>query len=396
MQIGNMNGKIESGELISLTLRFKNQGAGTASGVFAKFHVGDNVVLTDKHPKTQPIGNLKPGQTLDLPLEFFINDRCANEIPLYVDLSEDSGMASVNKLRVPITKSEATRPISQLVVSGVDEVYKPDSPAALSVDVEQNLPAAKVTRPHDYAVVFGVESYPAPVPRAVFAARDATWFREYATITLGIPSENIYYRVNEGVSKNEFDKVFGTRGWLDLRAGSGSRVYFYFSGHGIPSDSDSKAYILPYDADPNYAALTAYPLQSVYDGLSRLKSSHNYVFLDACFTGQARENQALYATSRPVFITPQKLEAPSSVSVFSASDSRQMSNAWPDKQHGLFTYFLLKGLQGSGDENQDGRLSLRELQDYLGREVKSQAAKLDKEQTPQLSSQDLDHILLEY
>ncbi|HOY85435.1 MAG TPA: caspase family protein [Candidatus Syntrophosphaera sp.] len=390
------NGKIEAGEMIELTLRFRNRGAGPASAAYAKFYAGDNAFITEKHAKTQPLGDLAPPETRDLKLEIFINERCDNEIPLYVDLTEATGLAGVARLRVPILKSDQTRPVTSLVVTGTDTVYDISEPASLNIDVEADLPQAKQARKDDLAVIFGVENHSGQVPRVLYATRDAAWFREYALQALGIPAENIYHRVNAEATKNEFNKVFGKNGWLDKRAKKDSRVYVFFSGHGIPAPEGQSAYILPYDGDPNYAELTAYPLEEAYAGLAGLKSSLNVVFLDACFTGVNRENQALYATARPVFISPNRMEAPPRVNVFSAAAWNQMSNAWPEKQHGLFSYFLLKGMQGAADANSDRKLTLGEMQEYLSREVPVQAARLDKEQIPQLSSLMPDTILIEY
>lgn len=392
----NKNGKIEAGEMIDLTLRFRNRGAGPTSAAYAKFYTGENVFITDKHAKTQSLGDLMPSTSKDLKLEIFINERCANEIPLYVDITEATGLAGVSKLRVPIFKSDQTRPVTSLVVTGTDHVYDISEPASLNIDVETDLPLAKKERKEDYAVIFGVENYSGNVPRVLYATHDAAWFREYALQALGIPAENIYYRVNAEATKNEFDKAFGKNGWLDKRAKKDSRVYFFFSGHGIPAPEGQSAYILPYDGDPNYADLTAYPLENAYAGLAGLKSALNVVFLDACFTGINRENQALYATSRPVFISPNRMVAPPRVNVLSAADWNQMSNAWPEKQHGLFSYFLLKGMQGAADANSDRKLTLGEMHEYLSREVPIQATRLDKEQVPQLSSSMPDTILIEY
>ncbi len=392
----NQNGKIETGEMIEVTLRIRNTGVGYANGAYAKFYPGENVFLTDKHLKTQSLGDLHPGQSKDLLLEFFINDRCTNEIPLYCDLTEATGLASVSKLRVPLMKSDQVRPIAKVIVTGIENTYSPSDSTSLQIDVEKDIPISKHDNKDDFAVIFGVENYAGGIPRVLYAMRDATWFREYALKTLGIPEQNIYFRVNEGVTKNEFDKVFGKGGWLDKRAQKISKVYFYFCGHGIPSLADKSAFLLPYDGDPNYAELTSYPLVSIYNALASLKSSHNSVILDACFTGISRENQALYVTSRPVFIIRDKNSIPQNVSVLSAADWNQMANAWPEKQHGLFTYFLLRGIQGSADKNQDRKISLAEIYDYLETEVPIQAGRLDKEQTPQLNSQYPDNILVEF
>ena len=38
--------------------------------------------------------------------------------------------------------------------------------------------------------------------------------------------------------------------------------------------------------------------------------------------------------------------------------------------HGVFTYFLLKGLNGDADYNKDGRVTLGELIPYLSEQVR--------------------------
>ena len=60
------------------------------------------------------------------------------------------------------------------------------------------------------------------------------------------------------------------------------------------------------------------------------------------------------------------------VCVISASDENQYlqeSRDWGGG-HGVFTYFLLKGLEGEADYNKDARLTLGELTLYLSQEVR--------------------------
>ena len=68
------------------------------------------------------------------------------------------------------------------------------------------------------------------------------------------------------------------------------------------------------------------------------------VFLDACFTGQTRDSKMLIADARPIIITPNKDNLPSNVTVFSASTGSQISGAIKEKELGMFTIYLLKGL----------------------------------------------------
>jgi hypothetical protein len=53
-------------------------------------------------------------------------------------------------------------------------------------------------------------------------------------------------------------------------------------------------------------------------------------------------------------------------------------------EHGVFTYFLLKGLGGEADVNKNNAITFGELGDYVQSEVKAQAAVDNREQTPQL------------
>ena len=82
-------------------------------------------------------------------------------------------------------------------------------------------------------------------------------------------------------------------------------------------------------------------------------------------------------------------------SVFTASTGKQYSSAYPDKFHGLFTYFLLKGLQGSARGN-DKQLTIGELYDYVKENVSSQAGYLDKEQDPTFIGTNKDKVLVRY
>lgn len=50
----------------------------------------------------------------------------------------------------------------------------------------------------------------------------------------------------------------------------------------------------------------------------------------------------------------------------------------------------------AADANSDRKLTLAEMQEYLSLKVPVQAARLDKKQVPQLSSEQLSEVWLEY
>jgi len=71
--------------------------------------------------------------------------------------------------------------------------------------------------------------------------------------------------------------------------------------------------------------------------------------------------------------------------VLTASSGVQASSTYSSKSHGLLTYFLLKGLQGSADQNNDGKIDLSEVYAYVKPHVETVARQeFNNEQTPQL------------
>jgi uncharacterized caspase-like protein len=72
------------------------------------------------------------------------------------------------------------------------------------------------------------------------------------------------------------------------------------------------------------------------------------------------------------------------LTVFTAAAGNQISSAYQEKRHGLFTYFFLKGLQGEADLNTDGVISLRELDGYVRNQVQTVARRKNVDQTPQI------------
>ena len=61
-----------------------------------------------------------------------------------------------------------------------------------------------------------------------------------------------------------------------------------------------------------------------------------------------------------------------------------MSGPIKDKEHGLFTYYLLKGLGGVADGDKDKKLTIAELARYVHSKVKDDDALKGREQTPEL------------
>lgn len=131
----------------------------------------------------------------------------------------------------------------------------------------------KKTAPDDYALIIGIEKYQ-NIPKADFAERDAATVKEYAK-SLGVPDENIILLTGQRATRTGVAKY--VEEWLPRNVKPGSRIYFYYSGHGAPDPADGASYLVPYDGDPSFLKTSAYPLSKLYESLAALHADFGQV-----------------------------------------------------------------------------------------------------------------------
>ncbi len=390
----NGDGKISKGETADITLRLQNIGQGKAKNVsldVVEDRLANLFIISEKHFE---LGNLESGESKDVTFTISTNNRVSDVVNINFNIQEKRHQFSIED-EITLELEKTQKQLNPIVFVGSDIKTEIIDAAGISIDIEENIPSGSKKNDNILAVVFGIEDYK-NISDVSFAHRDARFIKEYFGKTLGVKENNIYYKANEDVSKAEFDKVFSKNGWLDKRVKSGkTEIYFYYAGHGAPDIKENKAYLIPYDGDPNYASQTGYEMEEIYDNLSDLKAKSVTVFLDACFTGANRESEMLLADARPLMIEV-KSPIAKGITVFSATGQKEISSAWREKKHGLFSYFLMKGMQGEADANNDNKLTIKELGDYINEKVSEQAGYLDREQTPQMISNDEKRILINY
>ena len=389
------DGRISPRELVDVTVRVWNAGAGIARDVRAVLTTGEDTFLAEESARQLTLGTIGAGEHRDLSFVAYTNTR-ARDARMVVTLTEATGKFGAT-LTVPLPLDRA---IVHTLDATVDARARTEetapTPASLLDDVERDLPSAAERNPDAIAVIIGVERYGA-LPSARFAARDAQLFRRYATSAFGVTDDrnHVYVRTDADATGNEFRKLFGDDGWLARRVRPTSDIYVYFSGHGAPDIKSRTPYLLPTDADAAYPKETGYALNVLYQQLARLDARSVTVFLDACFTGATRTSGTLFNGARPIVIS---VEHPAllkdNFAVISASGSDQIASDYPAKRHGLFTYFTLMGLRGGADADSDRTITVGELEQYLARTVPTAAASLDREQTPMVTARAKDRPIV--
>jgi hypothetical protein len=406
-QSSSPNNMIDLNEIIDVKFAIQNIGAGEAEKVKVEVtNYQEGVVLlgvvngeqlTRKHPEYELI---KSGKYENVIYRYFVNSEFTDgQLEFSVDVDESRNEYGFSETKLVAINTEL-EPEGYIRIVDYDEEIEEDieieNVPDFVVDVDNNIPNTEVDGSNTLAIIIGIEKYKY-APTVDYAKNDAQVFNQYAQTVLGVPEQNIYYRVNEDATSGEFNKIFVENGWIARRVKQDvTNVIVYYAGHGAPDVETGKAFFIPYDIDPNYAASTGFTLERMYESLEMMNAKSVTVFIDACFSGSGRNEDPLIAGVRAgIRIKVDDTENYENLAIFSAASESQFSTFYPEKNHGLFTYFLLKGLRGEAKGN-DNNLTIQELFDYIKENVSYQAGFLDKEQTPSFNGEDTDRVIIEY
>ena len=246
-----------------------------------------------------------------------------------------------------------------------------------SSDVDINIPTNAASNVKTFVVIFANENYQEVAP-VEYAQNDGETFRKYCNQVLGIPAKNIHMRKN-ATKNNMIAELAWIKDVADAFNGE-AKFIVYYAGHGVPDEKSNTAYLLPVDGLATNTA-TAYSLAEFYKELSHLKAANITVFMDACFSGSQR-GDGMLASARGVVIKPREEAPAGNMVVFSAAQGDETAYPYKEKEHGLFTYFLLKKLRDT-----KGDCTLQELGDYIQMNVRQQSIVVNnKKQTPGVSA----------
>jgi hypothetical protein len=214
-----------------------------------------------------------------------------------------------------------------------------------------------------YGVVVGVSRYGnVSIPKLTFADKDAQDFSAF------LNTQNRLFRkihlttlLNEQATCTEVKKQlhYGLR-----RAGKDDTIVLFLSGHGSDDPTTPGEYFfLPYDADPQFLEATAVNLTQM-KFMQRLDSRRIVFIADTCHSGGFSTEGRKGAEPSLSHLMRRFKESEGRVILSSARpDEYSLEN--PKLGNGVFTYYLLEGLKGKADLNNDGVVTLKEAYDYV-------------------------------
>ena len=227
-----------------------------------------------------------------------------------------------------------------------------------------------------YAVIVGISKYKnggTGLANLKYASRDALAFRDFLESPAGgsFPKENVRTLFEEEATSQNLRSALFT---FLTKPRPQDLVVIYFAGHGAADPNDSRnLYLLTYDTQPDDMGGTAFLMSDLQDVFDRiLKAKHVITLIDSCHSyGISGERFGAKQNN----LSNQYLERYASKAdraVITASDVSELSlegEQWGGG-HGVFTYFVLKGLQNNeADANKDGTVTAGELFSYLSERV---------------------------
>jgi uncharacterized caspase-like protein len=301
------------------------------------------------------------------------NDYSNDKLPFEFQVLEKYGKyGEQSKYTLAMNQSVSK---DKLRFQGIDQSEVKIAMASLASDVDKNIPQVEKTVPNRVALIIGNEDYSQSINAQVnvpYAIRDAQVFKEYAQNVMGVEANNIFFFNNTtaGVMRREVDRVAK----LVSKMGPEAELVFYYAGHGFPDEKTKIPYLIPVDVNSNNLS-DAVSLKDLYTNFGNTGAAKVTVFLDACFSGGGREEGILSA--RGIRIVPEMQQAVGNMVVFAAAKGDQVALPYHDQKHGLFTYYMLKKLKDS-----KGKLTYKEMFDYLKQTVGVESIRIAKEQDP--------------
>ena len=219
-----------------------------------------------------------------------------------------------------------------------------------------------------WAMVVGVSSY-THMPVLRYTDDDA--YRMFAFLKSpeggALADDHIKILIDEEATH---DNIITTMNKLFAKAGPKDLVMLYFSGHGL------KGSFLPIDYDGYENKLEHEEITQIF---KQSPAKYKLCIADACHSGSLLAMKGASAENTLASYYDNLANAKSGTALIMSSKSEESSLESSGLRQGVFSHFLIRGLKGEADTNEDSIISVQELFDFVDQNVESYT---DRRQTP--------------
>jgi len=346
---------LQQDEALTIEIEVKNDGTAEAKDV--EVVVGGMNELAAQFPAVVPVGDIRPGE--------FKRMSVTKQVTALKEAVRGELVLSLRSA-TPVVSLPPAKKFALMV-----KTEKADTAAAVP-DVDR-LPKAMGAFKQSKAVVIaiGVGRFRSGhVPSVKHAGHDAEVMAEYLREIGHIPDDRIRVLRDTHALKQDLTETFDE--WLPQRTDAATVVYVFFSGRALVDGGTGAVSLVPHDgtmAAPN----RLYPVRQLQQSLNRLPIHRAILMFDVSLDPSPGADPA--ATPSPQWETAGG-ERKDQVMWMVGNRVLQEAHAYEQRRHGLFTYHLLRGLQGLADLDRDGTVVAGELCLYARGEV----ARIAKEQ----------------
>jgi hypothetical protein len=217
-------------------------------------------------------------------------------------------------------------------------------------------------------IVIG-NNYPNSNKELKFAVADAEKMKEILENKEICGFDEVKYLPNETSleSSSAIEKI--------LKNADNDLIFIYFSGHG-KKDFEGNLCLLFNDTKEDALLTTSLTFDFVQKCIKYPSKKTVVIVLDCCYSGVA----GIKDGDTNVMGDLKKLSGSGTI-ILTSTGMTGSPTAREDEKlgHGLFTYFLIEGLEkGSADNNDDGLISINELYDYTSKKTKENSSQSPK------------------
>jgi hypothetical protein len=234
---------------------------------------------------------------------------------------------------------------------------------------------------HRYALLIGVRDFVSPEYRSLPHTVHDVIRLEQVLSSLGYTVRTLHSAQANPQLKPTRENIWGELENLSGQTGPGDLLLVHFGGHG-DLDDKNVAYLVPANGRKSSLGRTAIDLDEFKRVLSSAGAQAKILLLDACHSGSGRAADGMNAEfERHVF-----LEADGTATL-AACRHGQVACEHNEAQHGVFTYFVLQGLQGRAPHRDPQFITFADLNNYVTYAVKDWAIQHGREQWPNAVTQ---------
>jgi len=209
-----------------------------------------------------------------------------------------------------------------------------------------------------WAVIVGVSSY-AHMPSLKYTDDDAYQIYAFLKSPEGgaLPNDQIRLLIDENATRQNI--LAGMNDVL-LKADENDVVLMYYSGHGLPG------MFLPIDFD-GYSNNLSHA--EVMDVFKNSRAKHKLCIADACHSGSLLASRSPFNQQLEEFYGEYDKTGGGTALIMS-SKSEEVSLETSGLRQGIFSHYLIRGLNGEADSNKNKIVTVSELYSFISTGVK--------------------------